>query len=136
MKCYVVSYESYSDCGDERFFGVDKVFLDKNESYKYALEKNKQMLLKDDEFFRNEIQEDDTNYISKELIFLEQLLSDNTLSNEERLYKYISLYDYSYGNLKYEGRFFEVHSSHFDDDSDSENSSELTQSKERDSDNF
>lgn len=102
--CYVVTYESYSDCGDETLFLVDKVFLDENEAFLYALEKNKCELLD------NQIEEEEP---LDELIFLEQLMNDTSLSNEEKLRKYIRLYDYSGGNLKYMGAFFEVHRSSF-----------------------
>ena len=67
-------------------------FYNKDEAYKYALDKNIEYLL----------------VIELDLDIIKNIMNEN-ISLEEKLEKYIRLYDYSNGNLKYEGTFYNVH---------------------------
>lgn len=91
MNCYVVSFEGHHSCGDEMIFTVEACFYNEQEAYKYALEKNMEYL-------------DEYGYLDE----LKSIMNDK-ISLEEKLSKYIRLYDYSNGNLKYEGTFYNVH---------------------------
>ena len=69
-----------------RIFSIDIVFYDEFRAYNYALDKNREYLLE---------MADDSE--------LDCIMKEEKLNVIEKLEKFISLYDYSNGNMKYQG---------------------------------